>query len=64
VVAEGVEEEAHYSAVAGLGCDLAQGFLIAPPAPHDDTRLRRLVMGAPFEPAESARQEPAEQLSS
>jgi EAL domain-containing protein (putative c-di-GMP-specific phosphodiesterase class I)/CheY-like chemotaxis protein len=31
VVAEGVESEEHWRLVAGLGCDLAQGYFIAPP---------------------------------
>ena len=31
VVLEGIEEERHRAAAVGLGCDLLQGFLIAPP---------------------------------
>ena len=50
VVAEGVEDQAQYAAVTELGCDLAQGFLIAEPAPHDDPWLRQLVAGALFQP--------------
>ena len=33
VIAEGVETEAQLTAVAELGCDFAQGYLIAPPRP-------------------------------
>ena len=35
VSAEGVETEAQDRAIAGLGCDLAQGFLYAPPMAAD-----------------------------
>lgn len=35
-VAEGVESQADLALVAGLGCDLAQGYLIAPPMPAGD----------------------------
>jgi EAL domain-containing protein (putative c-di-GMP-specific phosphodiesterase class I)/GGDEF domain-containing protein len=47
VVAEGVETEAHWRWLAGVGCDIAQGYLISKPvAAHDfaqlcaDTRAR------------------------
>ena len=33
VVAEGVEDEATLSLLSMLGCDLAQGFLVARPMP-------------------------------
>ena len=33
VTAEGVEDEASYRLLAGMGCDLAQGSYIAPPLP-------------------------------
>jgi diguanylate cyclase (GGDEF)-like protein len=33
VVAEGVEDEAVWKLLAGLGCDLAQGFVLAKPLP-------------------------------
>ncbi|MGN8244617.1 putative bifunctional diguanylate cyclase/phosphodiesterase [Cellulomonas soli] len=43
VIAEGVEEPAQLAAVRGLGCDLAQGYLLARPSPCDalvlDSRL-------------------------
>jgi EAL domain-containing protein (putative c-di-GMP-specific phosphodiesterase class I) len=36
VVAEGVEDEATLNALRGLGCDVAQGFLLARPVPARD----------------------------
>jgi EAL domain-containing protein (putative c-di-GMP-specific phosphodiesterase class I) len=36
VVAEGVEDEATLNALRALGCDVAQGYLLAPPAPAAD----------------------------
>lgn len=36
IVAEGVESEADWNLVATLGCDIAQGFLIARPMPGED----------------------------
>ena len=39
VIAEGVESEALHSELIGLGCDLAQGFLYARPAPSQDLSL-------------------------
>jgi diguanylate cyclase len=43
VVAEGVEEPAAWRDLAALGCDLAQGFLLARPmpAPELDAWLAR-----------------------
>jgi diguanylate cyclase (GGDEF)-like protein len=35
VIAEGVEDEATWRALAALGCDLVQGFELAPPLPAD-----------------------------
>ena len=35
-VAEGVESEAVMAALADIGCDVAQGFLIARPMPAAD----------------------------
>ncbi|MCX7372752.1 MAG: EAL domain-containing protein [Alphaproteobacteria bacterium] len=35
VVAEGVETEAQFTALAALGCDMAQGFLLARPVPPE-----------------------------
>jgi diguanylate cyclase (GGDEF)-like protein len=42
VVAEGVEDQATLGALAAMGCDLAQGYLVARPMPADDF-LRWLV---------------------
>jgi EAL domain-containing protein (putative c-di-GMP-specific phosphodiesterase class I) len=39
VVAEGVEKEATLNLLAGLGCDLAQGYYIAKPAPAAEVAL-------------------------
>jgi diguanylate cyclase len=39
VVAEGVEEEATLNTLAGLGCDLAQGYYIAKPTAATELRL-------------------------
>jgi hypothetical protein len=36
VVAEGVEDEATLNALRGLGCDVAQGYLLARPVPAAD----------------------------
>ena len=36
-VAEGVETEAQLAAVRHVGCDAAQGFLLAAPAPAGQT---------------------------
>ncbi|HEX7760875.1 MAG TPA: bifunctional diguanylate cyclase/phosphodiesterase [Caulobacteraceae bacterium] len=36
VTAEGVETDAAYSLLAAMGCDIAQGFLIARPMPYED----------------------------
>ncbi|MCC5868045.1 MAG: GGDEF domain-containing protein [Gammaproteobacteria bacterium] len=35
VVAEGIEDEATLECVATMGCDVAQGYLIARPMPHE-----------------------------
>ncbi len=36
VVAEGVETKEHLATLTGLGCDIAQGYLISRPMPADD----------------------------
>jgi EAL domain-containing protein (putative c-di-GMP-specific phosphodiesterase class I) len=36
VVAEGVETEAQYDVVRGIGCDMAQGYLFANPVLADE----------------------------
>jgi EAL domain-containing protein (putative c-di-GMP-specific phosphodiesterase class I) len=41
VVAEGVEDEATREALAGLGCELAQGFLFSRPVPADHLHAGR-----------------------
>jgi diguanylate cyclase (GGDEF)-like protein len=38
VVAEGVEDQATYTALAVLGCDRVQGYFVAHPMPIDDLR--------------------------
>jgi EAL domain-containing protein (putative c-di-GMP-specific phosphodiesterase class I) len=35
VIAEGVESEATYNKLASLRCDIAQGFFIGRPMPHE-----------------------------
>jgi diguanylate cyclase (GGDEF)-like protein len=40
VVAEGVEDAATLELLAGLGCDVAQGYYISHPKPADDLMLR------------------------
>ena len=49
VVAEGVETEAQLALLRKIGCDQAQGFLIAPPVLADDVpaMLERLAARAP-----------------
>jgi len=39
VVAEGIEDQATWDALAAMGCDLAQGYFIARPMPADDIRV-------------------------
>ncbi len=51
VVAEGVETEVQLDVLRGLGCDAAQGYLLAPPAPPERLgemidNARRVVAGA------------------
>jgi EAL domain-containing protein (putative c-di-GMP-specific phosphodiesterase class I) len=41
VVAEGVEDEEALELLAGLGCDLAQGYLISKPKPASELVLPR-----------------------
>jgi EAL domain-containing protein (putative c-di-GMP-specific phosphodiesterase class I)/GGDEF domain-containing protein len=36
VVAEGIEDEACFSVLAGMGCDMGQGYLISRPVPLSD----------------------------
>lgn len=47
VVAEGIETEACFAALAGLGCDMAQGYLIARPQPLNEFALRLAEERAP-----------------
>jgi diguanylate cyclase (GGDEF)-like protein/PAS domain S-box-containing protein len=42
-VAEGVETEEQLEAVRGMGCDIAQGYLLGPPCPADE--LAELLAG-------------------
>ncbi len=46
VVAEGVETEAELRAVGAMGCDEAQGFLLARPAPAHSFSVRRPAVPA------------------
>jgi len=43
-VAEGIEEEAQWDTLRGLGCDLGQGYYLARPLP-EETALRLLDNG-------------------
>jgi EAL domain-containing protein (putative c-di-GMP-specific phosphodiesterase class I) len=45
VVAEGVESAALCDALAGLGCDLAQGYHLGVPAPASDVRAALAAAG-------------------
>jgi diguanylate cyclase (GGDEF)-like protein/PAS domain S-box-containing protein len=47
VIAEGVETLDQLRALDALGCDMAQGFLIAKPMAADEARDRHLVEGPP-----------------
>lgn len=46
VVAEGIETDACFSVLAGMGCDMAQGYLIARPQPLSD--LMRFLTEEPL----------------
>ena len=47
VVAEGIERVAEWQIMAGLGCDVAQGFLIGRAMPADDV-TQLLLSGQPL----------------
>jgi EAL domain-containing protein (putative c-di-GMP-specific phosphodiesterase class I) len=49
IVAEGVERPAQLAALAGLGCDFAQGFLLGRPMPAGE--LTALLEAAPAQAA-------------
>jgi EAL domain-containing protein (putative c-di-GMP-specific phosphodiesterase class I) len=51
VVAEGVEDEATWDVLAGLGCDLVQGWHLARPMPVDDLLPWLSTRDAEEEPA-------------
>ena len=51
VTAEGVENAAALARVTRLGCDYAQGYYVAPPAPASVSRFQP----APVIPIEAAR---------
>ncbi len=42
VIAEGVETQAQWDILAGLGCDVVQGYLVSRPLPHDEFAERFL----------------------
>ena len=49
MVAEGVERPEQVEGLLALGCELAQGYLLAPPLPADEARTllcERFVSGA------------------
>jgi EAL domain-containing protein (putative c-di-GMP-specific phosphodiesterase class I) len=39
MVAEGVEDQATWQALGALGCELAQGYHLAPPMPPDQATV-------------------------
>jgi diguanylate cyclase (GGDEF)-like protein/PAS domain S-box-containing protein len=51
-VAEGIESNAQLDALRGFGCDQAQGFLFAHPAPADE--VGKLLVRSSIEPDETA----------
>ncbi len=61
VVAEGIEDTAALTELAGLGCDYAQGFLISIPKPADELDLsdRNLLAGAVNVPVRTLEPDPA-----
>ncbi len=59
-MAEGVEDEEACERLTSLGCDLAQGFVLARPMPADET-LRWLIAHA-AEPALTAGRRPGRDL--
>jgi diguanylate cyclase (GGDEF)-like protein len=62
VVAEGVERPEHWECVARLGCDIAQGYLIARPLAAD--ALTELLINSPCVPAYPATTAPARDSTS
>jgi diguanylate cyclase (GGDEF)-like protein len=54
VLAEGIETEAQHEAVTHLGFDLAQGYLLARPAPAAEVTVRLGVDPAGLDPADRA----------
>jgi EAL domain-containing protein (putative c-di-GMP-specific phosphodiesterase class I) len=51
-VAEGIESHEQLEALRAFGCDHAQGFLFARPAPAD--KLHKLLAASSTEPDETA----------
>ncbi|HWF73324.1 MAG TPA: bifunctional diguanylate cyclase/phosphodiesterase [Solirubrobacteraceae bacterium] len=49
VVAEGVEDEETWQALAGLGCELVQGYVLSRPLPADE--LEQVLNAQPARPA-------------
>ncbi len=58
VVAEGVEDNSALDLLTGLGCDLAQGYLISRPKPPDELELHPHLTPAATPPVAKGRQFP------
>jgi len=58
VVAEGVEDNSSLDLLTGLGCDLAQGYLISKPKPPHELELGQQVAPAATPPVARGRQFP------
>jgi EAL domain-containing protein (putative c-di-GMP-specific phosphodiesterase class I) len=54
VVAEGVERNELFALLRDLGCDIAQGYVIAVPGPPDELSFDPMGMAKPAEVAKNA----------